>query len=244
MGRLDGKVAVITGSARGQGAAEARLFASEGARVVVADVLDEEGAQTAAEIGDAAIFVHHDVSEEGDWSHLVSATLERFGRIDVLINNAGFLQRSPLATDTRENFELHFKVMQLGAFLGMRSVVEPMRAVGGGAIVNVSSTNAVTGSPDSIAYTAAKWALRGMSRCAAVEFAAFGIRVNTIIPGMIDTPMIAGNTPEHNAAVHARIPLHRAGLPEEVARAALFLVCDDSSYSTGSEIKVDGGLTI
>jgi 3alpha(or 20beta)-hydroxysteroid dehydrogenase len=244
MGRLEGKVALITGAARGQGAAEARLFAQEGASVVLCDLLEEEGQETARAIGDAALFVRHDVAEEDDWANAIARAVERFGRLDVLVNNAGILRRSPLATATREDFELHFRVMQLGAFLGMRAVLEPMRDAGGGAIVNISSTNAVTGSPDSIAYTAAKWALRGMSRCAALELAPLGIRVNTIIPGMIDTPMIAGNTPDHNAAVHRRIPLHRAGLPQEVARTALFLVCSDSSYTTGAEFKVDGGLTI
>ncbi|HJP66310.1 MAG TPA: SDR family NAD(P)-dependent oxidoreductase, partial [Actinomycetota bacterium] len=189
MGRLEGKIAFITGGASGMGAAATRLFAEEGARVVVADVADDAGEAVASEIGDAATFVHLDVSEEGQWTQAMAEAKERFGPPTVLFNNAGILKFSPLAQTTVEDYLLVVRVNQLGVFLGMRAVIEPMTAAGGGSIVNVSSIEGLTGGPGLTAYAATKFAVRGMSKVAAVELGQLGIRVNSIHPGAIDTPM-------------------------------------------------------
>jgi 3alpha(or 20beta)-hydroxysteroid dehydrogenase len=243
MGRLDGKVALITGAARGQGAAEARAFVAEGACVVVTDVL-VEGQSVARELGDAAVFVHHDVASEAEWAMAVAAALERFGRLDVLVNNAGLLRRGALEETTAADYERHFRVNQLGVFLGMRAVLEPMRAAGGGSIVNIASVNALRGMRGSIAYTSTKWAVRGLTQCAALELAPHAIRVNTVNPGLIETPMTAANSPEHNRAAVARTPLARAGTVADVIGAVVYLASDESAFVTGAEITVDGGVSI
>ncbi|HEU4656344.1 MAG TPA: glucose 1-dehydrogenase [Capillimicrobium sp.] len=242
--RLDGKVAVITGGARGMGAVEAELFASRGAQVVLTDVMEEEGQAVADRIGDAATFVRQDVGSEADWAAVMALVRERHGRLDILVNNAGVYRRASIEETTPEVYDFHYRVNQLGPFLGMRAALEPMRANGGGAIVNVSSISGIRAFPDQAAYASTKWAVRGMTKNAAVELAAFGIRVNSLHPGFTDTEMIQENTPELNQAAVDGAPMRRAGRREELARAALFLASDASSFLTGAELVVDGGLTL
>ena len=240
MGRLSGKLAIITGAARGQGEAEARLFVREGARVVMGDVLDEAGQAVADELGDAATYVHLDVGREDDWERAL-AVASGIGPVNVLINNAAITHFSAIADTRLEDFNRVVGVNQVGTFLGMRSVVEPMKAAGGGSIVNVSSIDGLQAKNGIVAYAATKWAIRGMTRVAALELGRFGIRVNSLHPGGIDTPM--GNpTGDPNVdQFYRRIPIARAGRPAEIAQMALFLASDESSYSTGSEFVADGG---
>jgi 3alpha(or 20beta)-hydroxysteroid dehydrogenase len=241
MGRLDGKVAIITGGARGQGAAEARLFAAEGARVMLADVLDEEGAAVAAEIGDAARYTHLDVTDEGQWAAAVALTEATFGPVTVLVNNAGILAFERLDRIERADFDRIMQVNVTGVFLGMKSVVASMVSAGGGSIVNTSSTAGLVGLPYVGAYVASKWAVRGLTKTAAIDLGHRGIRVNSVHPGGIDTPMIAGTTSE--APYYKRLPVPRIGVPDDVARTVLFLASDDAAYITGAELAVDGGAT-
>ncbi len=241
MGRLDGKVAIITGGARGQGAAEGRLFAAEGARVVLADVLDDEGAATAAEIGDAARFVHLDVTDEDQWQAAVAGAEQAFGPVDVLVNNAGILQFEALDKIVLDDFDRVMRVNVHGVFLGMKSVTPSMVRAGGGSIVNISSTAGLQGLPGLGAYVASKWAVRGLSKTAAIDLGNKGIRVNSVHPGGIDTPMVAGTSGD--APFYKRLPVPRMGTPDEAARAVLFLASDESSYITGAELAVDGGAT-
>ncbi len=243
MGRLEGKVALITGAARGQGEQEARLFASEGAAVVLTDVLDDEGKATAADIGASATYHHHDVTSEADWISVVAAVIEEHGQVDVLINNAGIFAINPMVTTTEEEFRRVCDVNQLGTFFGMKTVATPMVERQTGSIINISSVAGLGGSPGMISYAASKWAVRGMTRSAAGELAAFGVRVNSIHPGIIETPMLAefsnwGIMPQ----VMERIPMGRSAEAIEVARLALFLASDDSAYCTGAEFTIDGGM--
>ena len=240
-GRLDGKVALISGGARGQGAAEARLFAAEGARVVIGDVLDDEGAQTAEELGDAVAYQHLDVTDEASWQAVVDDTEARFGPISVLVNNAGVLSWGPIDKIPVEEFERVLRVNVVGVFLGMKTVAASMERAGGGSIVNTSSTSGLTGLPYLGAYTASKWAVRGLTKTAAIDLGKKGIRVNSIHPGGIDTPMIAGTADD--APFYRRLPVPRLGSPDEVARAVLFLASDEASYTTGAELAIDGGAT-
>jgi 3alpha(or 20beta)-hydroxysteroid dehydrogenase len=249
MGRLAGKVALISGAARGMGHAEAKLFAAEGAKVAVCDVLDDEGKALADEIGANALYQHLDVTSEDEWAAAVAATIRAFGKLDVLVNNAGIAEIAPLAEMTLESYRRVTEVNQTGVFLGMKAVIEPMTAAGGGSIVNISSIDGLVGMNDIISYIASKWAVRGMTKAAAMELAPRGIRVNSIHPGFIHTHMGAreGVAPSE---VHARLdqytaklaPLGRAGQPEDIAKLALFVASDDSAYSTGSEFVADGGL--
>ena len=248
MGRLEGKVALISGAARGMGRAEALLFAGEGARVAVCDVLDDEGAAVAAEIGGAARFWHLDVTSETDWGAAVAATTDEFGRLDVLVNSAGTAEGAPLAEMTLESYRRVTETNQTGVFLGMRAVIEPMTAAGGGSIINISSIDGLVGMNGIISYVASKWAVRGMTKAAAMELAPRGIRVNSVHPGFIRTSLGAGEVDA--ATIHTMLdaytarmaPMGRTGEPEEIAKLALFLASDDSSYSTGSEFVADGGL--
>ncbi|WP_116042005.1 glucose 1-dehydrogenase [Amycolatopsis palatopharyngis] len=246
MGRLDGKVALVTGAARGQGAATVRRFVAEGARVLIADIADEAGKCLADELGDAAVYQHLDVGSEEDWAVAIERALDEFGSIDVLVNNAGILHFSQLGDTRLADYERVIRVNQIGAFLGMRSVVEPMTAAGGGSIVNVSSVEGLAGMPFLVAYTASKFAIRGMTKVAALELGDRGIRVNSLHPGMIDTKMVqdaAGGAEVDLSRVGRKVALGRVGQPEEIAGLALFLACDDSSYCTGSEFVADGGAT-
>jgi 3alpha(or 20beta)-hydroxysteroid dehydrogenase len=244
MGRLEGKVALITGGARGQGADEARLFAAEGASVVITDVLDDEGKQTAADIGSAATYHHHDVRSEAEWTSVVAAVLDEDGQLDVLVNNAGILAISPLVMTSEEDYRRVIDVNQIGVFLGMKAVVPHMVERQQGSIINISSVAGLIGSPAMIAYGASKWAVRGMTKSVALEVAPFGVRVNSIHPGIIDTPMLD----EFEkwgimGPVMDNVPVQRKADAVEVARLALYLASDDSAYSTGSEFVVDGGMT-
>ena len=241
--RLDGKIALITGAARGQGAAAARRFVAEGARVMITDVLDDQGKELAAELG--AEYCHLDVSAEDGWSEAVAYTVETFGDITVLVNNAGILHFSALADTTLADYQRVIGVNQVGAFLGMRSVVESMTRAGGGSIVNVSSVEGLAGMPYLVAYTASKFAIRGMTKVAAMELGQHGIRVNSVHPGAIDTPMVseALGRPIDVSPIGKKVALRRVGRPEDVAGVVLFLASDDSAYCTGAEFAVDGGAT-
>ena len=241
MGRLDGKVAIITGGARGQGAAEGRLFAAEGARVVLADVLDDEGRAVADEIGDAARYVHLDVTDEARWQAAVEAAEAAFGPVTVLVNNAGILHFRTLDKTTLEDFDRVLRVNVHGVFLGMKAVTPSMVRAGGGSIVNISSTAGLQGLPHLGAYVASKWAVRGLTKTAAIDLGTRGIRVNSVHPGGIDTPMIAGTSGD--APFYKRLPVPRMGSADEAARAVLFLASDDASYISGAELAVDGGAT-
>jgi len=249
MGRLDGKVALVSGAARGMGQAEARLFAAEGAKVAVCDVRDDEGKAVAESIEANAIYQHLDVTSEDEWAAAVAATVRAFGALNVLVNNAGIAEAAPLAEMTLESYRRVTEVNQTGVFLGMRSVIEPMTAAGGGSILNISSIDGLIGMNNIISYVASKWAVRGMTKTAAMELGPRGIRVNSIHPGFIHTHLSVEDE-SHLAATHAILdahteklaPLGRTGEPEEIARLALFLASDESSYSTGSEFVADGGL--
>lgn len=242
MGKLDGRVVLITGAARGQGEQEARLFAAEGAKVVLADVLDDQGEAVAKEIG--GHYVHLDVSQESEWATAVSAAKDAFGRIDGLVNNAGILAFNELVSTPLEEFQRIIQVNQIGAFLGIKSVAPEIEAAGGGTIVNTASYTALTGMTYVGAYAATKHAILGLTRVAAMELAAKRIRVNAVCPGAVDTPMSnpGGADPEALDELYQKlVPLGRVGQPEEVARLALFLSSDDSSYITGQPFVIDGG---
>jgi len=241
-GRLEGKVALITGGARGQGAAEALLFAAEGARVVITDVLDADGEAVAAGAKGVS-YLHQDVTQESEWEAVVAEVLEDHGKIDAFINNAGIFRSAPLAQTTLEEYRLVVEINQVGVFLGLKHVGAAMAAAGSGAIVNISSIAGTRGGAGSVAYSASKWAVRGMTKVAMAEFAPAGVRVNSIHPGPIDTPMLH-QVPGFEADSERflrRIPLARAADPAEVAYLALFLASDESSFSTGAEFVVDGG---
>jgi 3alpha(or 20beta)-hydroxysteroid dehydrogenase len=238
-GRLAGKVAIITGAARGQGAAEAMLFAAQGAKVVLGDVL-EEGRAVADRIGKAATFVKMDIRKEDDWQAAVEAA-EAFGPLNVLINNAAVVHFASITGTTLEDWERVIGINQTGTFLGMRSVIEPMKRAGGGSIVNVSSIDGLQAKNGIVAYAATKWAIRGMTKVAALELGHHGIRVNSLHPGGIDTLMGNPTGMENYDDFYKRYPIPRAGRPEEIAQLALFLASDESSYSTGSEFVADGG---
>ncbi len=237
MGRVDGKVALISGAARGMGASHARLLAAEGARVVLGDVLDEEGRAVAEEIGDAARYVHLDVTSLDDWAAAVDLALNAFGALNVLVNNAGIVYRRTLRNLERERWQRVLDVNLTGTMLGMRAVIEPMTAAGGGSIINMSSIQAMRGTPGNHGYVASKWAIRGLTKSAALELAPNNIRVNSLHPGMIRTPMTA-HMPEDLVSS----PLGRIGEPVEVSTFVLFLASDESSFATGAEFVMDGGL--
>jgi 3alpha(or 20beta)-hydroxysteroid dehydrogenase len=244
MARLKGKVAIITGGARGQGEAEARLFAVEGAKVVITDVLAAEGEAVAQSIG--GMFLHHDVSSEAEWADVVQAVLVAHGRIDVLINNAGIFRRNGLRNTTLAEYRQVIDVNQVGVFLGMQAVAPTMIEQKAGSIVNISSIAGFLAAAGAFAYGASKWAVRGMTKSAGIELAKHGVRVNSIHPGMIDTEMmqeVTGGDATRFARVEKSVPLGRTAAADEVAKVALFLASDDSSYCTATEFVVDGGVT-
>ncbi|MGB5098409.1 MAG: glucose 1-dehydrogenase [Porticoccaceae bacterium] len=245
MKNLEGKVALITGAARGQGAAEARLFAARGAKVMLCDVLDADGQKTAAAIGPAAAYLRLDVTDEDSWHAAVEATVARFGKLNVLVNNAGIGLLGALKTMSVADYMKTIQINQLGVFLGMRSVAAAMKAAGGGSIINISSIAGLGGAVGGVAYCASKFAVRGMTKVAAMELGPDNIRVNSIHPGGVMTNMLtdAGLTGAGADAMFARTPLGRIAQPEEMATLAAYLASDDSSYSTGSEFVADGGLT-
>ena len=250
MGRMDGKAALISGGARGMGAAEARLFAAEGAAVVIGDILDDEGEAVAAAIqagGGQCAYCHLDVTLESDWRAAVAAAVSRFGKLDALVNNAG-IGSSPHKIH-EEPIELWERTMDInlkGVFLGTRTAIPAMQAAGGGSIINISSQLGIVAVPyNGAAYQTAKGGVRIFTKAAALQYAADGIRVNSVHPGPIVTEMTrAGrDNPERMALALARIPMGRYGEPEEVANAVLYLASDESSFVTGSEVVVDGGWT-
>ena len=245
MSNLNGKVALITGAARGQGAAEARLFAQRGAKVMLCDILDSEGQAVAAEIGANAAYLHLDVTSEASWQAAVKAAVGKFGKLNVLVNNAGIVKVTDLADCPLDEYMQVIQVNQVGVFLGMKTVAPAMKQAGGGSIVNISSIDGLIGMTGGTAYCASKFAVRGMTKVAALELGKHGIRVNSIHPGGILTPMITGAGLDAQTAgeIFGRVPLQRIGQPEEIATLAAYLASDDASYSTGSEFIADGGLT-
>jgi 3alpha(or 20beta)-hydroxysteroid dehydrogenase len=245
MGRLDGKVAIVSGAARGQGEAEARLFVAEGAKVVLGDVLDDLGEKVAIDLGDAARFVHLDVTKPDDWKGAVDTAVSTFGKLDVLINNAGILKLGPIETQPLDEYLAVIHVNQVGCFLGMQAVIPAMRAAGGGSIVNTSSVAGLIGTVGLAAYTASKFAVRGMTKVAAMELGHSGIRVNSVHPGGVDTAMLRMEEFDNidDDVVYGAQPIPRVAQPEEIAKMMLFLASDDSSFSTGSEFVADGGYT-
>ena len=243
MARFDGKVVLISGGARGQGAAEARMLVAEGARVVIGDVLEAEGEALAQDLGGAAAFVPQDVTRPEDWARAVAAA-EALGGLHGLVNNAGIYIPKPLMQTDVALFERHMRINQLGCFLGMQAAVPAMERAGGGSIVNISSVAGLRGSPNAFAYSATKWALRGMTKAAAADLAGRNIRVNSVHPGPIETPMLDVRTPEENRRRLQSVPMRRAGTAEEVAKLVLFLLSDDSAYMTGAELAIDGGATL
>ena len=244
MTTLAGKVAIVTGAARGQGEAEARLFAAHGARVVLTDILSDQGAAVAADIGSAARFIAHDVSSAEGWQQVVDVAQELFGGVDILVNNAAISRPLKLEATEPDVFDQIYRVNQFGVYLGMRAVIAPMRAAGGGSIINVSSVAGLRGTSTLFAYTATKWAVRGMTRSAALELARYNIRVNAVFPGVIDTPMNDDNPPKMNKTLVRTTPMRRMGDPNEVAEAVLFLASPASSFATGAELAIDGGMSI
>ncbi len=253
MGRLDGKVALVTGAARGTGEATARLFASEGARVVIGDVLDEAGRAVAKDLGDAARCLRLDVTSEADWRHGVQTTLEAFGRLDVLVNNAAVLHMAALVDTRLEDFERVVRVNQIGTFLGMRAVVEPMKQSGGGSIVNISSVDGLRGHNGVVAYASTKWAVRGMTKVAALELGKFGIRVNAVCPEAGSAEMMQPYVPEgwdvEQVAARGQPTLSYqkqrtiADRLCDIAHLVLFLASDESLSCTGGDFAIEGGKT-
>ncbi len=242
MARLQDKVIIITGAAQGMGATHARLCIEAGAKVVLTDINAEKGQALAAELGSQALFIQHNVTSEDDWAQVIAATEAHFGTINVLVNNAGITQSKSILETSLDDYRRILEINQVSVFLGMKAVIPSMQASQQGSIINISSINGLVGG--AIGYTDSKFAVRGMTKAAALECAPFAIRVNSVHPGVIATPMIMqGDTKAAVEAFAKSIPLRRVAQPEEVSRLVLYLASDDSSYSTGSEFIVDGGLT-
>lgn len=240
--KLENKVAIITGGAQGMGASHAKRFVAEGAKVVITDILEEKGKALAQELGDNALFIKHDVTKAADWDKVVKETEAAFGPVNILINNAGVGFVKLIEDMTEEEYRWEIDVNQVSIFLGMKAVVPSMKKTKNGSIVNISSVAGLLALPQYIAYSASKFAVRGMTKVAALEFADYGIRVNSVHPGLIDTPMTQDEDNAASLAEFAKaIPLKRAAKPEEATNMVLFLASDDASYSTGSEFVIDGG---
>ncbi len=246
-GALEGVTAIVTGAARGQGAAEAWALATAGASVVLGDILDEAGQQVADDIGASARYCHLDVTSEQDWADAVALAESTFGPVGILVNNAGILRHGPIQRTSVEEFALTMEVNLTGTYLGMRAVIDSMQEAGGGSIINISSVGGMLGTPGAVAYVTSKWAVRGLTKAAASDLARFGIRVNSVHPGAIQTDMIADGGFEAEAFIERnknRMPIRRMGVPEDVAGAVVFLASPSSSYVTGAELTVDGGWVI
>jgi 3alpha(or 20beta)-hydroxysteroid dehydrogenase len=243
MGRVDGRVAIVTGAARGMGAAHARALAREGAKVLLTDVLEDEGREVAEELGEHARFAAHDVTSEASWERAIAAAEHAFGDVGILVNNAGVAVGGPIEETPEAVFRRMIDVNAVGVFLGMKGVIGSMRRAGGGSIINISSVGGLIGEPNTIGYTASKFAVTGMTKVAAKELAADGIRVNSVHPGFTDTPMLQLAGPEEVLREFAAAtPLGRFGRPEEVSAVVMFLACDESAFVSGSGYVVDGGL--
>ncbi|GAC03770.1 3alpha(or 20beta)-hydroxysteroid dehydrogenase [Paraglaciecola agarilytica NO2] len=242
MGRLDGKIAIITGAASGMGASTAKLFVQEGAKVVVTTGSKiEQGKELARKLGQNAQFMQLDVRQEEDWIRVVKETEKIFGNVNILMNNAGVGTLSPIEAMSLEDFNMNVDVNQVGVFLGMKQVLPSMKKTGNGSIINISSIDGMRGSKGGVAYSASKYAVKGMTKVAAKEFAEYGIRVNAIYPGAILTPLLENEKSLDLNWLKTLIPLDRIGDPIEIAHQALYLASDDSSYSTGADFVVDGG---
>ncbi|MGW5139050.1 glucose 1-dehydrogenase [Nocardia beijingensis] len=241
MGRVDGKNVIVTGGARGMGAAFARRLVADGATVVISDVLVDDGVALAAELGDAATFLPLDVTDESAWHDAVTFAEKVFGPVSGLVNNAGIVHVDPIERLAEADFRKVIDVNQVGVFLGMKAVLGSMRRAGGGSIVNISSIGGIIAFSNILGYTASKWAVRGMTKTAAQEFAADNIRVNSVHPGVVVTEMTADSA--RSQSMSGNQPIRRAGRPEELANLVLFLISDESSFSTGSEFVADGGYT-
>ncbi|MGB1084679.1 MAG: SDR family NAD(P)-dependent oxidoreductase [Ilumatobacteraceae bacterium] len=244
MTSFSGLTAIVTGAAGAMGEQEARMFAERGANVVLTDVRADEGTAIADDIGKSAVFVPHDVSSESGWNTVIETALSAFGSVNVLVNNAAISKAIKLIDTDVDTFDLFYRINQLGVYLGMKSVVEPMKAAGGGSIINISSVAGLRGASTLFAYSASKWAVRGMTQSAALELARFKIRVNAVFPGVIDTPMNAPNPPGMNDVLVKTTPLRRMGESREVAEAVLFLASPEASFATGAELAIDGGMSI
>lgn len=257
MGRLDGKVALITGGARGMGESHVRAFVAEGARVVFGDVLDDLGKEVASALGDAVRYVHHDVTSQQDWAAAVAAAVDTFGQLNVLVNNAGILKRGRIADMEFEEFRRVIEVNTFGQWLGMKSAYPALKAAGGGSIVNISSVEGLSGAAGLSAYSASKFAVRGMTKSAAQEFGPDRIRVNSVHPGAVATDMLLSmaetlgvneggdadaETAEHYRRFFESIPLRRLGKAKHITSMVVYLASDESVYSTGAEFVVDGGI--
>ncbi|WP_050613699.1 glucose 1-dehydrogenase [Bacillus testis] len=242
MARLEGKVAIITGSAQGMGASHARRFIKEGAKVVITDLNEEKGKALAAELGENALFVKHNVTNAEDWKNVVEETEKAFGKVDVLVNNAGISLNKSILETTEVEYRRIVDINQVSVFLGIKTVIPAMQKAGGGSIVNISSMNGIVAG--AIGYTDTKFAVRGMTKAAAMECANYGITVNSVHPGVIATPMILqADSKAEIEEFSKHIPVKRVAQPEEVSNLVLYLASDESNYSTGSEFIVDGGLT-
>jgi len=237
MGRVDGKVALISGGAQGIGAADARALVAEGAKEVIGDILDDKGKALADEIGEAARYVHLDVTQAEEWDAAVATAVNEFGKLNVLVNNAGTVALGQIGQFDMTKWQKVIDVNLTGTFLGMQASVEAMKADGGGSIINISSIEGLRGAVMVHPYVASKWAVRGLSKSAALELGQYNIRVNSVHPGFIRTPMT-----KHFPDNMLRIPLGRPGQPEEVATFIVFLASEESRYSTGAEYVIDGGL--
>ncbi|TSI11747.1 SDR family NAD(P)-dependent oxidoreductase [Lysinibacillus sp. BW-2-10] len=242
MSRLEGKVAVITGGARGMGAAHVRKFVEEGAKVVFTDLNEEGGRALAQELGENAVFIKQDVTNAADWDTVITETESKFGPVNILVNNAGISMSKPFLEMSEEEYRKIVDINQVSVFLGMKAVAPSMQKTGNGSIVNISSINGLVGG--AVGYTDTKFAVRGITKAAALQLAHLGIRVNSVHPGVIETPMVTeGDAVEMIKEFAKHIPLRRVAQSEEVSNLVLFLASDESSYSTGSEFVIDGGLT-
>jgi len=243
MGRFNNKIVLITGAARGQGAEEARLLVAEGAQVVLADVRDEEGSGLATSLGSRAVFQRLDVSDETSWQSAIDRC-EKLGGLHGLVNNAGVYRPATIQETDAALMQAHFQVNQLGVLLGMKAAAPLLKRCNGGSIVNISSTAGLQGIPNAIAYVGTKWAVRGMTKAAALELASSNIRVNSVHPGLIDTEMLGARSREDLERRAGLIPLKRMGTAADVAHLVLFLLSDESAYMSGAEISIDGALSL
>jgi 3alpha(or 20beta)-hydroxysteroid dehydrogenase len=245
MGRMQGKVAIISGGSRGMGALHAETFVAEGAKVMIGDVLDDQGTVLADKLGENAAYQHLDVTKGEDWEAIVARTVELFGQLDVLVNNAGIMRLGGVENLSDESYLEMFKVNEFGVFLGMKHAVPAMRAAGGGSIVNISSESGLTGKGNLIGYSASKWAVRGMSKCAARDLGKHNIRVNSVHPGGVETDFV--HTPElervDRTNLYDGLPIPRRAEPEEITPLVVYLASDESSFATGAEFVIDGGMT-